>query len=257
MLVNTNAFILKTIEYEDNDLIIYSLTQKYGLVSFIAKGVRKPNSKNIFGLWLYSNSNLDIFKSNRLNKLGKLKTAVINKKYYYIEKNYKYYVLIYFLSEFIIKNNIRDSNTFILYDWYLNNLNQNLLYSTSIIYLKLLFKIGNGFYLKGCYLCNHKVIVGFSIDNKGYVCKNCIKENIDYKIIYNKEFLETINNIYNYNFDNNINSLQQNFNYKIILNIIKILINLIEENTVFDFFILNEVKGVLNLNWQNHKFNIK
>lgn len=73
------GIVIKTLDFQDYDKIITILTPD-SLLSFIALGVRKIDSKNRVALQLGNVIEIEYFKARLTNKLSKLKTATLIKQ---------------------------------------------------------------------------------------------------------------------------------------------------------------------------------
>lgn len=73
------GLVIKMMDFEDYDKIVTILTSD-SLVSFIALGVRKLESKNRVALQLGNLVEVELFKARLTNKLSKLKTATLLKQ---------------------------------------------------------------------------------------------------------------------------------------------------------------------------------
>ena len=73
------GIVIKQVDYDDYDQIVTILTQST-IISFIALGVRKMNSKNRIALQLGNIIEVEIFRARLKNKLSKLKRAHLIKQ---------------------------------------------------------------------------------------------------------------------------------------------------------------------------------
>jgi len=87
-----NGIVLKTIEFNDFDLIVTIYSREYGPLSFVALGTRKIVSKNKYAVQLFSESKFEIFKSHK-GRLSKLKKGYLVNSNKTISNNYFNYLL--------------------------------------------------------------------------------------------------------------------------------------------------------------------
>ncbi|AUF83617.1 DNA repair protein RecO [Mesoplasma syrphidae] len=207
------GIVISSFDYEEFDKIVTIYSDKYGKLSFVAKGINKPESKNRYSVQNFSVSNFQIFKSRRANSLSKLKTGDLIQNNFNITKNYDNYLFASVIISIILESNDFNNKNFQIFvslEKALNNINENNdPFSTMVFFLFYLLKpLGGKFSLNKCYRCNkpNKLYRLFDFKECGFVCPNCIKLNeqpqsvkfINFlKIIYS----ETFSTVFNHQFE--------------------------------------------------------
>lgn len=104
MLVKSKAIILKTYPYGDSGLIVKMFTKELGLMSFLALGVKKNNSKNSSSLFMPLQLVELVFYKKETDQLQKIKEIAVY--YQPIDKYIKPQKMgvVMFVSEVIIKS---------------------------------------------------------------------------------------------------------------------------------------------------------
>jgi DNA repair protein RecO (recombination protein O) len=100
MLTTTNAIVLSKLRYRDNDLIVKCYTEKFGVVSFLIRGVLKSKKGNIKAAYFQLLSQLQlviVYKNNR--NLQTIKEVKLNHLYHSLHSNIVKSAVVMFLSE--------------------------------------------------------------------------------------------------------------------------------------------------------------
>ena len=100
MLVKTNAIVLSKLKYRDNDLIVKCYTEKFGVVSFLLRGVLKNKKDGAKAAYFQLLSQLQleiIYKPNR--SLQSVKEVKINQFYSSLHSNVLKSAIVMFLAE--------------------------------------------------------------------------------------------------------------------------------------------------------------
>ena len=79
IVINTQAIVLKSVRYKDNDLILTLFTRKLGKISAIAKGAKKSKSPLLSSSQVFSYSNYTLKKQNDIYRV--VQTDVIKSFY--------------------------------------------------------------------------------------------------------------------------------------------------------------------------------
>lgn len=79
MLFKVQGIVLKSINFNDSDKILTIFTKERGKIQAIAKGVRKPKSKNIASTQVFSLSEFILYKGKNLYNLNQ--SEIINSYY--------------------------------------------------------------------------------------------------------------------------------------------------------------------------------
>lgn len=183
MIENIKAIVSGIKDYKDNDQLLEVITEKYGVLSLVAKGTKKPGAK----LHYVENS---LYEISLDYNPSKTMFSIINSKSI---KNYIKYDDS-FLSAFvnIMYEMIHHSKEFCTNDTYdyilfllanINHDNYNLLGSIFIVHIMKLHGISP--YVDGCVVCGAKNVVSISNDLGGFTC---IEHRGD-STIFDPEFL--------------------------------------------------------------------
>ena len=100
MQTNTNAIVLSKLKYRENDLIVKCYTEKFGVVSFLLRGIlkNKKGGAKVAYFQLLSQLQLEIiFKPNR--SLQSVKEVKINQFYSSLHSNVLKSAIVMFLAE--------------------------------------------------------------------------------------------------------------------------------------------------------------
>ncbi|WP_027063195.1 DNA repair protein RecO [Mesoplasma seiffertii] len=211
--ISLKGIVISSFDYEEFDKIVTVYSDKYGKLSFIAKGINKPESKNRYSVQNFSVSKYQIFKSRKANSLSKLKTGELIQNNFNITRNYDNYLFASVIISIILESddfNSKSYQTFVSLEKALNNINQNNdPFSTMVFFLFYLLKpLGGKFLLNRCYRCNkpNKVYRLFDFKECGFVCPNCIRANEQPQDVRFINFLKTIDSetfstVFNHQFE--------------------------------------------------------
>ena len=196
-----HGFVLKQVEYGENDAIVSVLTES-GIVVFKARGVLKLTSKNRSSCLLYSESEftLDCSKNDyRVLTKGKLITS--NFKLYDSLENMTCLGLI---SEAILLFLGNETSEMIYRSFKalitaINN-DFDVLTLTLICLANIIKETGYNLDLSRCIRCNKtSQIVFVDFANGGFVCSRCIN---NYEDVQNTEYLKSIRYVFMVTEDN-------------------------------------------------------
>lgn len=187
MLDSVEGIIIREKTYSETSKIIDIITNKYGVISVMAKGAKTMKSKlrSTTTKLIYGKFNI-VYKENKLSTL--IEVDVIN-YYKNIKKDinkisYASYILE--LVEQVLKQNMNNmiyNNLVYSLEKIENNLNPLVI--TNILELKCLDYLGVMPILDKCSICGNKNIITISSDAGGYLCKDCRKNEtiVDEKTI--------------------------------------------------------------------------
>ncbi|QJB71176.1 recombination protein O N-terminal domain-containing protein [Mycoplasma sp. 1654_15] len=170
------GLILQVYDFQENDLIVKTITNK-SIFSFIALGTRKSESKNKFGIFESSISELEVFLSRLNNKLSKLKKA--NSELSLNLNNSKILEFWRFISFFLNKLD-KTSNYFfenIKLSWKIVNEHN---YLHIIVFLLANHLVLQGYFISfnKCIKClKNKNLIYFDFSQGGMLCKTHYKNN--------------------------------------------------------------------------------
>ncbi len=225
------GIVLEKIDYKDNDEILKILTKEYGVLSFIAKGVKKITNKHYVSNFLEIEIIFDY--SEHKNIFNIKNTRIINNyhKDYDLET-----ILLLQLGNEITLNILKDSADYDFYYDNLINLYQNIL---DFNYLAMCFFVVNILKYEGlnpivdkCYVCDNKKISSIYIPY-GFVCQEHKDHHNEKSITFLKKFRminlvknEQLVSIKEYNYDfKDLTFLLEfiSYNFELKLNSLKLL----------------------------------
>ena len=214
MIYGTEALILSRHSYGDTSLICNLFTKKYGRVSVIAKGARKPKNLNSAVLRPLQFIDLHYYYKPKRN-IQLLKEATINTHFFSTHNDYKKIIASYHVLD--ITNQIckiENPNTIIFrlikrIMIKINDCNHNNIILYSIFFkLQLLKYIGYQPMIDFCNMCNQK------LNNATYnwsvgqlVCIDC-NSNKHAEIQFNEQHFNMVKNLSN----THIDKIQQSWN---------------------------------------------
>lgn len=172
------GIVIRRVPFKGDDVMVTVLT-KTNIKSFIAKGVLKVFSKNSYSVNKFTKSRLQVFKGMEGDFL---RSGEVLESYPNLNSDLEKLTLLDFVEE--ISNTLldrRDSGP--VYD-YLEKLldcynrNYQLWTSTIIYFAHVLSAAGYGLNVDSCVYCNNKNnIVGYTLQDGGYVCQNCFDKD--------------------------------------------------------------------------------
>lgn len=183
MKTETEVLILSTQDYRESDSLIRCLSKEKGLITFVAKGLNKINSKNRLATLPYGKS-LFLYEEKENKDIQSLQSAqsIINR--YKIHEDLEKSTCSSFVVE-IADSLLKHEQDFdILEDTYhfidkafnlIENSNQynHLLVVTLIHFLDL---FGLRPYVDACVSCGSTKVNSISIEEGGFICHNCQHE---------------------------------------------------------------------------------
>lgn len=188
MLEEVEGFVLSETGYGETSKIINVLTKEYGIIGIMCKGAKSVKNKNRVATMRLSYSRFNIYyKKDKLSTL--VSADVINPL-----KNIKNDIILISFLGYITELTgqvVKQTSTDRIYDDFLNvvlKLEDGLdpIVLTNILEIKYLEYLGVLFNLEGCVICgNKKDIVTIDGDKGGYICLNCLTNEIvvDKKVI--------------------------------------------------------------------------
>lgn len=220
------GYVIKSVEYGENDAIITVLTE-YGLEVFKARGILKLSSKNRSSCLMYAKSEFTLEEgANNHHILTKGK--LINSNYRLYE-SLEYMICLGLISESIMNFLGNDISKEIYYSFEgmidcLEN-NFDIFTLTSIALANIVKRTGYTLELKECVRCSKTdKIVYLSYYDGGFVCQRCLnnyeeKQSINYLQTIRYLFMVTQDNYFHYKIDKKLN-----------VRIINELMNYLEKN---------------------------
>lgn len=183
IIINTQAIVLKSVRYKENDLILTLFTRKLGKISAIAKGAKKSKSPLLSSSQVFSYSNYTLKKQNDIYRI--VQTDVI-KSFYdiaYDIDSFSYATYILKLVENSTFENQTNNRLFLLLAKTLNfytNKDIDKYFLTRIFELQFIDYLGFKPILNKCIVCTStKNIYKFNAYEGGVICDDCSKNSTD------------------------------------------------------------------------------
>lgn len=216
--------------YKDKDGIITGFNET-GTFSILAKGILNPKSKNacINNPMTYIDLELN---NNTKTKYDVLKSAEIIFTPLELIGKLNYLAMVLLLDEFCIKC-LNDEEKTSLYKDIVNFLkgfkkNKKPRFDFLNLTAKILHTSGYAFDIDECCVCgSKKEIVGFSMSDGGFICKECLINNDDSN--YTKEELIWIRKIFKLNMPEKV-IIEEDIDNKTFKKLLKMMIIFIEDN---------------------------
>lgn len=233
MVIEVEGIVIRQVQYKEKDAMVSVLT-KDGTVSFLARGILNPTSKNASSCLLFAYSNFTL--NSRQDKLTLTQGKLI-KSYYHLYESLENMASIQLISELILK--CLDEENGNLFPYFKNMLEElgNKFDSQTLALIciaQIIKNSGYGLEFDECVKCgNKKNIVTYSLTDGGFVCLKCLSYNQETK---SSEELKT----YRYIFK--VSSEMMNhyeLNKKISLHMIKNLCSYL-----CDCFSIKEIKSL-------------
>lgn len=186
MISSIKGIVINIKDYRENDQLLDVLSLEYGVISFIAKGTKKPGAKLHYLLSSLYDFSFD-YKENK-NIYTIINSSFIKS---YIE--YDDGILNAFASviyEIIEKSKeFSNKDTYNNLEFVLNNINHTNYYLLGSIFLSYVMKLhGILPYVDGCVVCNKKKVVSINNDLGGFVCEEHNSGNINMDVELLKQF---------------------------------------------------------------------
>lgn len=164
-----NGLVLSINDYKENDSIIQTVTNEYGIISLVAKASKKIDSKNHF-LTMCEYEFIIDYKDNKTIFSIKGHKLLNN---YFEDKNIDLLSLKNVLIECALKN--RDINTYDELIFVFRNINDSNKYLLASLFVSHLCKqYGVMPNVEGCALCGNKKVVSISNEHGGFLCQTHI-----------------------------------------------------------------------------------
>ena len=195
-----SGIVIKSIPYGENDAIISVLTND-GVVTFKARGILKPSSKNMASCLMYAHSEFTLEEKKSNNYLTKAKLISSNYRLY---ENLEYMTCLGLISE-CINVFLDDKTSKIIFDSFLlllKGINDDFdIYTLTLINLaKIVKESGYGIDVNSCIRCGDKKgIVSINLNEGGFICKKCFTSSEEIK---STTYLKTVRYIFNVDLDN-------------------------------------------------------
>ncbi len=171
------GIVLSNRDYKDNDALIDVLTKDYGRLTFVARGVRKHNSKNATPCAILRISRF-YFDYKETKGLQNLKIAEPVKNFFHIQSDLEKQAMGCLMLELMDSLQIEDEGAYDLLEQSLHYLDEtkNPYLVLGLYVAKLCRYIGIEPFVDGCVNCQSEhQIVAISVNDGGFVCANCFQ----------------------------------------------------------------------------------
>ena len=174
MVIEVEGIVIRLNQYKEKDAMVSVLT-KDGMVSFLARGILNPSSKNASSCLLFAYSNFTL--NSKQDKLTLTQGKLI-KSYYHLYESLESMASIQLVSELIIKCLDEDNGR--IYHYLLNMLdklssNFDSITLSLICIAQIIKESGYALEFNECVKCGTKKdIVSFSFNEGGFICLNCL-----------------------------------------------------------------------------------
>jgi DNA repair protein RecO (recombination protein O) len=205
--VKTNGIIIKKINFRETSVILDVLTPEYGVISIMAKGIRKQKSKNTGMIELLNELELNLYKNPNSDWYIYRSSQIINSHLFSI--NITTSILMQAPVEIIRQIIIPMDDSQAIYELletyleYIKTVKQNGIAIFWRFLLKLFRIIGIAFNITNCIECSKiKQFIAYFPQKHGFICEDCyhpVNDDQIFKISKNAaDLISKLNNIGNY-----------------------------------------------------------
>ena len=176
----TRVIILSQSDYQENDALVRVFSYDYGLLSFMAKGIRKINSKNrsICMPFAISEFQFNLKETSTLQSLLNGQILVTNHK---LHDDLNKYAIASLWTELLTMSLEGESDEDMIHELFENTINlfkmieESNNYSAMILYMLANFLERTGFapHVDSCVVCDASKVNSLSIEEGGFVCSDC------------------------------------------------------------------------------------
>ncbi len=225
----SQVIVLSQMDYKENDALIKVFSYEYGLMTFLAKGIRKINSKNRSICMPYTISEF-MFNYNETSQIQSLLSGQILQTHYKIHEDLQKSGAASLCVE-LIENLIHDENEQnVLHEHYeftkfiLDQIEEKTQLNAVMAFMLTSYMNYYGIspHVDSCVLCGSTKVNSMSIEEGGLICNTCQIEI--HSPIYTIELLKEIRlsqRINQKNFDDYIN--YKEVSHELILLLVKFL----------------------------------
>ncbi len=174
------GIILKQQDYRENDALLFVYVHDIGKMTFVARGIRKMNSKNASACLPFTESEF-LYDHKEGSSIQSLHQASIIQSHRKIREDFKKNCYASVVCEMIDK--IMDENEYdesveeclkIVLKGFDSDSHDNLYLSFFVA--QMLKVVGIEPQVDECVLCGNQKIIGISLEEGGFVCEACGKE---------------------------------------------------------------------------------
>jgi DNA repair protein RecO (recombination protein O) len=193
MVLEVEGIVIKQVPYKEKDAMVSVLT-KDGTVSFLARGILNPTSKNASSCLLFAYSSFTL--NSRQDKLTLTQGKLI-KSYYHLYESLEKMAAIQLICELIIKCLDEENGNIYPYLFKMLDLLSNDFDSRTLSLIciaNIIKESGYALEYDECVNCgNKKNIVSYSLSQGGFICCKCLKLESELK---SPEMLKTFRYIF-------------------------------------------------------------
>lgn len=176
------GIVLEQQDYRNHDVILKVFTKEYGVISFVARGIRTSKSKNASACSLFCESWF-YFDFRENNELQSLKIAEKNDFFYRIYESLEKQVIASLLCETIKKCNPEsreEAYDLLKKSLHFLNVDENPFCVLGLFMAKMNLLSGIRPQIDCCVRCQHATkIIALSIYDGGFVCPDCFEKQKD------------------------------------------------------------------------------
>lgn len=178
--LSTQGIVLKSIKYNENDLILTIFTRRYGKVSAIARGARKSKSRHLPSSQIFSYNNYVMSMQKSLYTIYQSDSI---KSFYNISMDFESFSYASFITKLVEMNLEEGQTNNKLFELLIQTLflysegYEEKLYLLDIFLIKFIVCMGYSPQVSRCVSCSctdYQYAV-FSIEEGGIICNKCAK----------------------------------------------------------------------------------
>ena len=181
MVIEIEGIVIRQVQYKEKDAMVSVLT-KDGMVSFLARGILNPTSKNASACLLFAYSSFTL--NSKLDKLTLTQGKLI-KSYYHLYESLEAMAGIQLVSELMIKCLDEENGSIYPYILALLDNLSNKFDSRTLILItiaSIIKESGYALEFDECVKCGSKKdIVSYSFLEGGFICIKCLKNHHEVK----------------------------------------------------------------------------
>lgn len=199
--IEVEGIVLSSIDFKESSKIIKVLAKSGGIISVLAKGIKKQKSKKINLSETFVKANFDLTSGKNLYYLndGEIIEANLSLRKD-INKIYIAYYFVELISKSILDEEEYSENFYLLLDKALSCLKEtgDLIALASAFILKLVSILGYKPNLSSCSVCSRKSFedLYFSSLNGGIICQSCHEEDSECIHLTRAEYEYIVNLLY-------------------------------------------------------------
>lgn len=185
MLINTEAFVLKSQKYRESDSLLTLYSRQYGKLSAVAKGSRKPKSKMLAGVQPFSHGEYVLYKGRNMYTVNQ---AEVKHGFYALREDYERLAYASYIVELVLSEAIEGQGNTTIFSLLGNTLTllcrEGTIQTSLIRAFEIKFMANAGYQpnLMGCTSCGTEELkdpLFFSHSQGGVVCHACQDKSKD------------------------------------------------------------------------------